>query len=163
MVGRKIVNANLLANLGFNYEANLIDIGSSVLYGKIKNDNTYLAYGGILKIVNFNGNMTDNLNYVMVGPSIQKGKFIELVDKFYLAPYLGGSAALMVGGDEYGVNVQAEAVPLRFVYDFSNHFMLNASFGSAYLSFQNFRYNTNITLSGSLTNNSSFGVFYTFK
>ncbi|MCD8539455.1 MAG: hypothetical protein LRY55_06565 [Leadbetterella sp.] len=97
-----------------------------------------------------------------LGPAVQFGKFIPLVDRFYLAPYIDGTLGA-VFGDSKGVYLNASASPLRFMYNFSNHFMLSASLGSAGINFNRSDEVTNISLNGSLTNNTNFGVFYTFK
>jgi hypothetical protein len=93
---------------------------------------------------------------------VEYGKFVKLVDKFYMAPVVGGSIQ-GVFGDTPGIKSNIYAVPIRIMYDFSNRLMLSTSFGSVNLTTIAMQRYTSINLNGSLTNNSSFGVFYTFK
>jgi len=159
LVGRKIVNANLYLNAVFADGSRNSSYTGSVLFGKVKSDNTYLAFGAVLDNMFIQNYENDMVNF---GPAIEYGKFVKLVDKFYIAPVVGGSIQ-GVFGDTPGVKANIYAVPIRIMYDFTNHFMLSASFGSVNLSTISVKRFTNINLSGSLTNNSSFGVFYTFK
>lgn len=159
LAGRKIINGSLSANIISASSLTATSIGSSLLYGKIKSDNTYWAYGGSFYVVS---NKIDNPNIVMVGPAIERGKFVKIIDKLYLAPYIGGSAQ-GVFGDTQGFNINIYASPLRFMYPITNHFMISAGFGSASLLFNRIEGATIINLNGSLTNNTNFGVFYTFK
>lgn len=127
--------------------------------GKVKSDNTYLAFGAVLDNMNIQNSDNSLVNF---GPAVEYGKFVKLIYKFYMAPVMGGSIQ-SVFGDVPGIKTNIYAIPIRVMYDFSNHFMLSASFGSVNLSTISVQGFTNINLSGSLTNNSSFGVFYTFK
>lgn len=159
LVGRKIVNANLYLNAVFSEGSNNSSYSASVLFGKVKPNNTYLAFGAVLDNTFIQNYQNDMVNF---GPAVEYGKFAKLVDKFYIAPVVGGSIQGVFGGTP-GVKANIYAIPVRIMYDFSNHFMLSASFGSVNLSTISVKRYTNINLSGSLTNNSSFGVFYTFK
>lgn len=157
--GRKIINGSLSANIVDDNRNTITTIGTSFLYGKIKSDNTYWAYGGKINILS---NNIDNPTMFMVGPTIERGKFVKIIDKLYLAPYIGGSAQGMFG-DVSGFNINIYASPLRFMYPITNQFMISAGFGSASLLFQRTDGLTIFNLNGSLTNNTNFGVFYTFK
>lgn len=157
--GRKIVNADLnLLILRPDGEA-MTQFNSTILYGKIKPSQTYLSFGFKL---GFSYNIENQPGVFAIGPAIESGKFIKLVDKLYLSPYLGGSVQGVIS-DGYGANMSAYAVPVRFLYDFSNHFMLSASFGSASMNLNLNSPYTLFSLNGSLTNNSGIGVFYSFK
>lgn len=159
LVGRKIVNANLFLNATFNNGERVSTYTTTILTGKVKSDNTYWAFGAVLDNMNIQNSDNSLVNF---GPAVEYGKFVKLVDKFYMAPVVGGSIQ-GVFGDIPGIKTNIYAIPIRVMYDFSNHFMLSASFGSVNLSTISVQGFTNINLSGSLTNNSSFGVFYTFK
>ncbi len=159
LAGRKIINGALSANIISESGQTVTSFGGSLLYGKIKSDNTYWAYGGGINVLS---NIAKSPNMVMVGPAIERGKFVKMIDKLYLAPYIGGSVK-GVFGDVNGFNMNAYASPLRFMYHITNHFMVSAGFGSASLQFNSLKGTTVINLNGSLTNNTSFGVFYTFK
>jgi hypothetical protein len=159
LVGRKIVNANLYLNAVFADGASNSSYSASVLYGKVRPNNTYLAFGGVLDNI-FIQNYERNI--VNFGPAVEYGKFVKLVDKFYMAPVVGGSIQ-GVFGDTPGVRSNIYAVPIRIMYDFSNRLMLSTSFGSVNLTTIAMQRYTSINLNGFLTNNSSFGVFYTFN
>jgi hypothetical protein len=164
LAGRKIINGNLGMTLLFGNGNSTIGLNADLLYGKIKPNLTYMAFGGTVQSIpsgtDINGK---TINLTSVGPSIQKGKFIKILDKLYLAPYIGGNASIVFVADEIGGKISAEAVPIRFMYHFTDKFMLSASFGSASFNAQHVSQITAINLSGSLSNNSGFGVFYTFK
>lgn len=163
LAGRKIVQGSVSINMisGEGGSTNFYDI--SLRYGKIRENNTYLAWGGSFS-GNTNTSTSNNIrfNQYLLGPSAEFGKFIPIVDKFYLAPYLGGTLQGAFG-DEFGGRIAAYVVPIRFIYNLSNNFMLSSSFGSASMNFSKIGKNTQFSLSGNLTNNSGFGVFYTFK
>ncbi len=163
LAGRKIIQGSLAVNINSTEIQAVNSYGASVLYGKIRENNTYLAWGGTFT-ANTNRLDPSNINEqrFQVGPAVEFGKFISLVDRLYLAPNLGGAARAAFGKSE-GVHVSAYATPLRFMYHFSNNFMLSASLGAASVSFSQIDKNTKIQLNGSLTNSTGFGVFYTFK
>lgn len=157
--GRKIVNADLNLLILKNNGDAVSQFNTTLLYGKIKPNNTYLSYGFKL---GFTHNLENQPSMFALGPAIETGKFVKLVDKLYLSPYLGGSVQ-GVSIDGFGVNLSGYAIPIRFLYDFSNHFMLSASFGSASMNLNLNSQYTIFSLNGSLTNNSGIGVFYSFK
>lgn len=157
--GRKIINGSLnLTNVSGN-GIQTLNLASNVLFGKIKNDNTYWAFGGNFSIVSVE-NASPNIT--MVGPSIERGKFVKIIDKLYLAPYFGVNSSIIFGKLS-GFNLGAYASPLRFMYHFTDKFMLSAGFGSANIHTTRLGGITTLNIGASLTNNSSFGVFYTFK
>jgi hypothetical protein len=160
LAGRKIVNGNLSAQIisqGKNY-GSTTTINTSLLFGKIKKDNTYWAFGGNFSIIP----SSSVNNYISVGPSIERGKFVPLIDKLYLAPYLGGSAA-GVFGDLTGVNLHLYASPIRFMYHFKENLMFTAGFGLANIDYSNIGSVSILSINASLNNNSGFGIFYTFE
>lgn len=161
--GRKIVQGSVGININSSEIQTQNSYNVSLLYGKIRENNTYLAWGG-----NFTGSTYRydpgevNNQTFQLGPAVEFGKFIPLVDRFYLAPNFGGTVQAAFGDSE-GVYAGAYATPLRFMYHFSNNFMLSASLGSAGISFSRINKATQFSLNGSLTNSTGFGVFYTFK
>lgn len=163
LAGRKIIQGSLGLNFNSSDLVTRNSYNASVLYGKIRENNTYLAWGGAFSGATnkYDPTNEDNQNF-QVGPAVEFGKFIPLVDRFYLAPQLGGSAQAALG-DMKGVYINAYASPLRFLYHFSNNFMMSASFGSASLKFSRVEDITQFSLNGSLSNSTGFGVFYTFK
>lgn len=161
LAGRKIIQGSVRFNINSNEYSSTNSSTLSLKYGKIKENNTYLAWGGSLL---FNGSTINNENtsQFRIGPSVEYGKFVPIIDRLYLAPSFGGNIQAVLGNAE-GISLNAYASPLRFLYDFSNHFMLSASLGSASLQFEQVHKTTRFLLDGSLTNNTSLGVFYTFK
>lgn len=163
LAGRKIVQGSLGLSFNSSEIATRNNYNASVLYGKIRENNTYLAWGGTFTGATnkYDPTNEDNQNF-QLGPAVEFGKFIPLVDRFYLAPQLGGSVQA-AWGSMNGVYISAYASPLRFLYHFSNNFMMSASFGSAGLKFNRVGETTQFSLNGSLSNSTGFGVFYTFK
>ncbi|UBM58048.1 hypothetical protein LAG90_14670 [Marinilongibacter aquaticus] len=157
--GSKIINANLninLTTLNSDYINNYNQVQASILYGKVKENNKYLAFGGTFNYLNQSNGQYE------IGPAVQFGKFLPIIEKLYLAPYIGGSV-LVQAGNVSGLSVQASASPLRFMYHLKTHFLLTASFGSANMNFQTNDLYTAFNLNAALSNNAAFGVFYTFK
>ncbi|MBX2951525.1 MAG: hypothetical protein KF870_03405 [Leadbetterella sp.] len=161
LAGRKIIQGSVGINVNSGKIATNNTYNASLLYGKIRANNTYLAWGGSFTGSTQEYNDITNQTF-QAGPAVEFGKFIPLVERFYLAPNFGGTAQAAFG-DSKGVYIGAYATPLRFMYNFSNHFMLTASLGYAGVSFSRIAETTQFSLSGSLTNNTGFGVFYTFK
>jgi hypothetical protein len=163
LAGRRIINGSFnFSHVNTHqslYSANS-NLNTSVLIGKIASDNTYWAFGGKLSIIEAE-NRFRNYAFFM-GPAVERGKFISLVDKLYLAPYFGGNLNAVFGNDS-GVDFGVYASPLRFAYLLKDRFFLTAGFGSASARATFMGYYTNVNINASLTNNSSFGVFYTFK
>ena len=164
LVGRKIVSANLNLNYlsnNSNFNNNSVTmLNGLLLIGKIKSNKTYTAYG-----LRFGINQLSNQsnNPVALGPAFERGKFVKLVDKLYLAPYFGGSLQVSLTSGTPFTNVIVYASPIRFMYPVTRHVMLSASFGSANFSYTRLQNTDLLTLNTSFSNNSSFGLFYTFK
>ncbi len=161
LAGRKIINGNVNLQLTDNEVYANTTYSLSLLAGKIKPNLSYLAWGA-----SFSGNHAKNLDdktaYYSIGPAVEYGKFIPLVDRFYLAPTIGGTVRGTFGDMEgFGANVYA--TPLRFMYHFGQNFMLTGSFGAASASFSKLGKITNAGINASLNNQTSFGVYYTFK
>ncbi len=162
--GRKIISGNINFNLlsvgesGTNYTTNLNN-----LYGKIRQNNTYLSVGGNFGITNLNSTGRQSDANWMLGPDMEYGKFITIADKFYFAPAFGGNINGHFGGDVYGLSLNANIHPLRFMYHFGQNFMLTGETGQGNLSFSKIQDVTQISLNGSLSNKSGIGLFYTFK
>lgn len=136
---------------------NVLSFGGSFLYRKVKETSAYWAFGGSAGFV---FNSQEGQNIYSFGPTIEGGKFVQLVDKLCLSPHVGGSVQAMVG-DVRGVSVGMYASPLRLMYQISDTFLLSATFGSANLQFRQLGNATIFTVNGSLTNGSGIGAFYT--
>lgn len=162
LVGRKIIQGNFRLFMNSTKTYDHTEYNVELRMGKIKPNNTYWAVGGTLSGTNSTSIAPVTTNQFLIGPSVEYGKFVSLVDKLYLAPAFGGSVQ-GIFGDFSGVRVEAYATPLRFMYHISNNFMLNASLGSASLMFNRMGEVTQLNLNGSLSNSGGFGVFYTFK
>ena len=76
--GRKILNGALTTSIISVSGQTSTNFGSNLLVGKIKSDNTYWAYGGR---VNIASNFRGSPDIVMIGPAIERGKFVKIVDK----------------------------------------------------------------------------------
>lgn len=163
LAGRKIIQGSVKFDINSDAPANRKTNYStlSLKYGKIRENNTYLAWGGSLLFTGSTVN-NENTSQFRIGPSVEYGKFVPIIDRLYLAPNFGGNIRAILGNAE-GVNLNVYASPLRFLYDLSNHFMISASLGSASLQFEQVHKSTRFLLDGSLSNNTGFGVFYTFK
>jgi hypothetical protein len=157
LAGRKIINGNVNFSLMDNEVYTATNYEISILAGKIKPNLTYLAWGASLT-----GNHVSGTQYFSLGPAVEYGKFIPLVDRFYLAPTVGGNISATFGDTE-GFGARVYATPLRFMYHFGQNFMLTGSFGAASASYSKIGKITNAGLNASLNNQTSFGVYYTFK
>jgi hypothetical protein len=161
LAGRKIINGNVNMQLMDNEVYGNTNYSLSLLAGKIKPNLSYLAWGA-----SFAGNHSKNVDqktaYFSVGPAVEYGKFIPLVDRFYLAPTVGGTVTGTFG-DAEGFGARVYATPLRFMYHFGQNFMLTGSFGAASANYSKLGKITNANINASLNNQTSFGVYYTFK
>ncbi|MFT5885264.1 MAG: hypothetical protein ACI9IP_001724 [Arcticibacterium sp.] len=97
-----------------------------------------------------------------MGPSIERGKFVPLIDKLYLAPYFGGSVS-GIFGDSNGINLSLYASPIRFMFYFKENLMFTAGFGLANINYSNISSISTLSVNASLNNNSGFVIFYTFE
>jgi hypothetical protein len=156
LVGRKVLNASLYVDI---FEDNA-SVSTTVLIGKIRPSLSYWAFGGQFQLAK-----VGQSSAIGIGPAVEHGKFVKIIDKFYFAPYFGGSLTgfFRDSGDTGSLLLGVYAVPTRFMYQFSERFLLNASFGSANLTTGVVNDAFLLKLSSAWTNNSSFGVFYTFK
>ncbi len=166
LAGRKILNGSLNTQLVTNDQFTQLSFSSSLLLGKIKEDNSYWAYGGKVYVQTLNpegdpGSSNDTRSFG-IGPAVERGKFVRIIDKLYIAPYAGGSVQ-GVFGDFTGANLFVYASPLRFMYQLTNNFLVSASFGSASLDASRIEKTTRLSVNASFQNNTGFGVFYTFK
>ncbi|MGR3811846.1 hypothetical protein [Jiulongibacter sp. NS-SX5] len=158
LAGRRIINGSLNFNhLNSFDQSPVTNLQLNILTGKIASDNTYWAFGGNIIVdpspYNYN---------ISLGPVIERGKFISLIDDLYLAPYLGGRVNGLFGEIE-GAELAVYAVPIRLNYLLKEHFMISASFGSVNALINLNNYYQQYSLNASLSNNGSFGIFYTFK
>lgn len=158
LAGKKIISGSMSASFIGTSDLNVLSFGGSFLYGKVKESSAYWAFGGSAGVVL---NSQEGQNIYSFGPAIERGKFVQLVDKLYLSPHVGGSVQAMVG-DIRGVSVGMYASPLRLMYQVSDTFLLSATFGSANVQFRRVGSATIFTVNGSLTNGSGIGAFYTF-
>jgi hypothetical protein len=162
LAGRKIINGNLDFQFLSTPDFRNTTLTFNALYGKIKDNNTYLAFG--LTGSAITNNVNSEINSYGFGPMLEKGKFIKIIEKFYLTPNFGAKIQGILGTEQIlGFNTEVYANPIRIMYNFNNNILFTAGFGSAYLQASRINYITSIRLNGSLSNNSSFGVFYTFK
>ncbi|TDB62380.1 hypothetical protein [Arundinibacter roseus] len=165
LAGRKILNGSFYTQFNSNDQIShsRLALSSNLLLGKIKEDNSYWAFGGSVYVQSEDApDFNINTNRFGIGPAVERGKFVRIIDKLYIAPYAGGSVQ-GVFGDVTGANLSVYASPLRFMYQLTNHFLVSASFGSATLEASRIEKTTQITVNASFQNNTGFGVFYTFK
>lgn len=185
--GKKIYSGNL--SLSFTndfYESKLstatlknsyLTTNLNFLTGRIKKNNTYIAYGITLGIRSQIEDENTFKQYTL-GPAIQLGKFVKVFNQFYIAPKSTFSLAGLWGtsvnntlessisGATAGVNLS----PLNFVYQVKNNLMLNLSLGQldlgyTYFHADNDNYTQNshsLNVSGNISNYTGFGVLYLF-
>lgn len=161
IAGRKIITGSFNGNFRDQDNFNQSNINTSILIGKIKDNNTYIAFGGNFNYSSVDNNGIDN-STGLIGPAIESGKFVKLIDKLYLAPRIGGSFGVSIG-DTSGFSANFYATPLRFMYNFTDKFFLTAGFAGAFVNFSNIDDVTNVNINGSLGNTASIGAFFTFK
>lgn len=159
LAGRKIITGSF--NVNYRDQSGFSQTNASVnlLVGKIKANNTYLAFGGTF---NYATDNVANPASGTIGPAIESGKFIKLIDKLYLTPRIGGSFGIAYG-DSSGFYANIYASPIRFLYHFTDKFFLTAGFGGASISYSDIDDTTNFNVNGSLTNTADIGAFLTFK
>ncbi len=185
--GKKIYSGNI--SLSFTndfYESKLstatlknsyLTTNLNFLSGRIKKNNSYIAYGATLGI---RSQIEDENSFKQysLGPAVQLGKFVKVFNQFYLAPKSTFSLAgvwgssvsdnleSIISGATAGVNVS----PLNFVYQVKNNLMLNLSLGQLDLTYSYFRadndnYTQNshdLNITGNISNYTGFGVLYLF-
>lgn len=185
--GKKIYSGNI--SLSFTndfYESKLstatlknsyLTTNLNFLTGRIKKNNSYIAYGATLGI---RSQIEDENTFKQysLGPAVQLGKFVKVFNQFYLAPKSTFSLAgvwgssvsdnleSIISGATAGINVS----PLNFVYQVKNNLMLNLSLGQLDLTYSYFRadndnYTQNshdLNVTGNISNYTGFGVLYLF-
>jgi carbohydrate-selective porin OprB len=185
--GKKIYSGNI--SLSFTndfYESKLstatlknsyLTTNLNFLTGRIKKNNSYIAYGATLGI---RSQIEDENTFKQysLGPAVQLGKFVKVFNQFYLAPKSTFSLAgvwgssvsdnleSIISGATAGINVS----PLNFVYQVKNNLMLNLSLGQLDLTYSYFRadndnYTQNsheLNITGNISNYTGFGVLYLF-
>ena len=159
--GRKIITGSFNGSFRDQDNFNQSNINTNILIGKIRENNTYIAFGGNLTYSSVEANDVESTSG-LVGPAIESGKFIKLVDKLYLAPRIGGSLGIAFG-DSSGFSANFYFSPVRFMYHFTDRFFLTAGFGGASASFINNDDFSSLNITGSLSNTGSIGAFFTFK
>lgn len=161
LAGRKIITGSFNGNFRDQENFSQTNINTNILVGKIRENNTYLAFGGNFSYSSVDNNGAQN-STGLIGPAIESGKFVKLVDKLYLAPRIGGSIGFAFG-DNSGFAANFYVSPVRFMYHFTDRFFLTAGFGGASANFNNTNDATSLNITGSLANSGSIGAFFTFK
>ena len=149
-VGKRILSGNLSMNLtgntsSPNFSSSNLSLNISFLTGKIRENNTYTAYGFNFGTVSSTSPLSSggvfkdytNSTYT-VGPVIQFGKFVKVFDKFYFAPNTTIGASYIFGSNDTpttkrsssGFNSRLNVSPLNFVYQLQNNFLLSMNLGS---------------------------------
>lgn len=193
LAGKRIINGNFSLYLqNFNVKPKqtstqtatsdrVTNFRVSFITGKIKENNTYVAYGltaGVENSVN-EANTTQHRKNLQLGPQIGMGKFVKVFDQFYYSPNMNFSLGVNSGSSKYdnatatswGLFANASASPISFLYQFNNNFLLSAGFGSIALNYTSSytssdsekRTYHNLNLSAGLNNFSGISVFYLFK
>jgi hypothetical protein len=185
--GKKIYSGNISINLNTNHFDSKLSSATlsnsslssnfSFLSGKIKKNNTYVAYGVNIGISTQSEN-ENNFKQYSVGPVVQFGKFVKVFNQFYIAPKSTFSLAGIwgsshsnnlessIGGASVGVNI----APLNFVYQIKSQLMLSLSLGQlnldySYLHADNTDYTQDshtLNATGNISNYTGFGVLYLF-
>ena len=154
--GKRIYNGNLSLSLSGTTlspqisRTNLI-LNSTFLTGKIRENNTYTAFGFSLGIVSSQNPQLSGIGVVdnysnstyTIGPAIQFGKFVKVFDKFYFAPNTTIGASYIFGSSDTptskrsssGFNGRLNISPLNFVYQIQNNFLLSINLGGFGLSY----------------------------
>ena len=147
--GKRITNGNLSVNLqGSTVSPSLdktdLNLNFTFLTGKIKENNTYTAFGFNLGIISSQNpqssgtgiNIYSNSTY-NIGPAIQFGKFVKVFDQFYFAPNTTLGASYIFGSSETpsskrdlsGFSGRLNIAPLSFVYKVQSNFLLSMNLG----------------------------------
>ena len=194
LAGKRIISGNLSLNLaslsnepknstaGSTTNSNFA-LGATFLSGKVRENNTYTAYGFNVNITSSgsDGNRATKSQSYSLGPAIQFGKFIKVFDQFYFAPnsnfgVLGSFGSSTITGspnsdsDLSGFGLRANISPLNFIYQVKDNLLLSMNLGSAGI---NYAYNrtsnqnsnntiSNLNVYGSVSNFSGIGAYYLF-
>lgn len=188
--GKRIYSGNLSMLLAGSsssptFGSNNLTLNVTFLTGKIRANNTYTAYGfkfGTISStspLSSGGVVKDYTNSTYsIGPVIQFGKFVKVFDQFYFAPNttfnvsgtFGSTESPNISGKVSGFGVGLNIVPLNFVYQVKENFLLSMSLGSLGVSYntQTTTVNSNdlrtyaFAANGNITNFSSLGAYYLF-
>ena len=146
--GKRILTGNLylqIQNNKIDYDNNLFpvqydvstrnnNVGFSFLSGRIKQNNTYTAYGVNFSVQGSGNNDSRDLNNYFLGPELQFGKFVKVFDQFYFAPNTRLSSTYgwsnIVDGSVNSISFRATIAPLSFVYRLNEKLLFNISMGS---------------------------------
>ena len=192
LAGKRIISGNLSVNLiSLNNEPKNVassptsnsafTLGATFLSGKVRENNTYTAYGFNVNLTSNNDNRISKSQYYSLGPVIQFGKFIKVFDQFYFAPnsnfgVLGSFGSSSTTGspnsdsDLSGFGLRANISPLNFIYQVKDNLLLSMNLGSAGINYAYSRssnQNSNNIISslsvyGSVSNFSGIGAYYLF-
>jgi hypothetical protein len=198
LAGKRIINGNFSMNFNnVSTQGNAalasaknsnFTLNTSFLTGKVRENNTYTAYGFEVSANSRTTPLTSGSNIVnatsslySIGPAIQFGKFIKVFDQFYYAPNSTFSVSGTFGSSETsnssspslstgGFGAKANISPLNFIYQVNNNILLSMNLGSAGLTYNysksssdNFSMTTNnLSVYGSVTNFSGIGAYYLF-
>ena len=192
--GKRIYSGNLSMYLTGNTTSASPNSGNSdfilnatFLTGKIRENHTYTAYGfefGVTSSTSPSSYGGVATNYTKstykVGPVVQFGKFIKIFDQFYFAPNTTFNVHGTFGSTEStnptystgkvsGFGIGLRIVPLNFVYQVKNNFLLSMSVGSLGVVYDTQtttdRYdsrNYGLSVNGNISNFSSLGTYYLF-
>ena len=188
--GKRIYSGNLSMFLAGStssptFSSNNLTVNATFLTGKIRANNTYTAYGfnfGTISSTSpssFGGVTKDYTNSTYsIGPVIQFGKFVKVFDQFYFAPNttfnvsgtFGSTESPNITGSISGFGIGLNVVPLNFVYQIKENFLLSMSLGSLGVSYntQTKTVNSNdlrtysLAANGNISNFSSLGAYYLF-
>jgi hypothetical protein len=147
--GKRIYNGNLALNLrgGTTPPQNsqsILALSSTFLTGKIRENNTYTAFGFNFAVTSSKDSQVSSLSVEKyssstynIGPAIQFGKFVKVFDKFYFAPNTTIGASYIFGSGETpstksstnGFSGRVGVSPLNFVYQIQNNFLLSMNLG----------------------------------
>ncbi len=174
-----------------SYGSKDVGFNATFLTGKIRANNTYTAYGFSLAIGNSQSSgtssNTNKNNSFNLGPTIQYGKFVKVFEQFYYAPtltcsVLGGFGSNKVinyqspfaesESSSWAIGANANATPIRFVYQLNEKVMLNMSLGNAGINYNYFSAKAsqsdyvndghNFSIQGDISNFTGIGAFYLF-
>ncbi|MES2518506.1 MAG: hypothetical protein V4585_10385 [Bacteroidota bacterium] len=200
LAGKRIYNGNFSMNLSTVSTDGSVTSASSknsnfalsatLLTGKIRENNTYTAYGFnvIINTVSTpqvsNGSVVNaSSSLYSIGPAIQFGKFVKVFDQFYYAPNSTfsvsgkfGSSGISANGststtlNSGGFGARANISPLNFIYQVNDNFLLSMNLGAVGMSYDYLKSSTdnfsttsnNLSIYGSVTNFSGIGAYYLF-
>ncbi len=188
--GKRIYNGNFSMLLNGSssspsFSSSNFTLNTSFLTGKIRENNTYTAYGfnfGVTSSTtpsNSGGILKDYTNSTYtIGPVIQFGKFVKVFDQFYFAPNATFNVSGVFGSTESpnstgkigGFGVGLNVSPLNFVYQVKENFLLSIGVGRIGIDYitrtttvnNNDSRNYFLSVNGNITNFSTLGAYYLF-